>query len=464
MLKQLLCPFLIIISFISCNSSDQSDQSKKVTAAATDTLVVSQHPDWSYQSNIYEVNLRQYSREGTFTAFEESLPRLKDMGVEILWFMPITPIGLEGRKATQNDLGSYYAVKNYYAVSSEFGTMDDWKSLVKRAHDMGFKVIMDWVANHSAPDNFWMKTHPNFYKRDSAGKAIIPNGWDDTRKLNYENRELRDTMINAMKYWIAGSDIDGFRCDDASDVPDDFWKEAIGALRKMKTVFMLAEGDKPSLHAAGFDETYPWSVMNIAYGIHSHKTTLKQLDSVINHNDSLFPKNAFRLYFTTNHDENSWNGTEFSRFGDDYKAFALWAFTIGNSVPLIYSGQEIPNTRRLKFFVKDPIQWSKYEMAPFYKTLNQLRRSNPALSADASFIKLTTGKDEFVYAFAREKNGHKVLVLINFSKQLQQFTIANNIINGQAKNVFGGNIQKLSAGSIISMLPKTFLVYNYDEN
>jgi alpha-amylase len=463
MFRPLLCPLIgfAIINLISCQSSDQSKNEQAVT---TDSVVVAQHPRWSDQSNIYEVNLRQYSVEGTIKAFEGSLQRLKDMGVEILWFMPINPIGLEGRKATEKDLGSYYAVKDYYAVNSEFGTMDDWKILVKHAHAMGFKVILDWVANHSSPDNFWMTVHPAFYKRDSSGKAIIPNGWDDTRKLNYDNHELRDTMINAMKYWVRESDIDGFRCDDASDVPDDFWKDAISSLRKIKTVFMLAEGDKPSLHDAGFDETYPWSVMNIAYGIYSGKKTLQQLDSVIDHNDSVFPRNALRLYFTTNHDENSWNGTEFERFGGDYQAFAVWAFTIGNSLPLIYSGQEIPNRRRLKFFVKDPIRWDKFELASFYKTLNHLRRSSVALAGDASFTKLTTGKDESVYAFVREKNGHKVAVFLNFSKQPQQFSISNNIINGQAKNVFEGNIQSLAAGNAISILPGGFLIYNYDLN
>jgi alpha-amylase len=461
MLKRSLCLLTAIYSlaFISCNSNDRSTTNN---SPVVDIFPTNEHPSWSYQSNIYEVNLRQYSADGSFKTFARSLPRLKDMGVEILWFMPINPIGVEGRKATPKELGSYYAVKNYYAINSEFGTMDDWKALVKQAHSMGFKVLMDWVPNHSSPDNFWMTAHPDFYKRDSAGKAIIPNGWDDTRKLNYDNRVLRDTMINAMKYWITESDIDGFRCDDASDVPDDFWKEAIAGLRKMKTVFMLAEGDKPSLHDAGFDETYPWSVMNIAYGIYSGKTSLRQLDSVINHNDSAFPKNAFRLYFTTNHDENSWNGTEFERFGEDQKAFVVWAFTMHNSVPLIYSGQEVPNKKRLKFFVKDTIGWDKYELAPFYKTLNTLRRSTEALSADASFTKLVTGKDDAVYAFVREKNGHKIVVLLNFSKQQQQFSIADNKIRGYGKNVFGGNTEELNADRIFIMAPGAFLVYNYD--
>jgi alpha-amylase len=459
MLKRLFCPSLMVYFFAitSCDTTTSSGN-----PPALDSTTADLHPVWSYQSNIYEVNLRQYSGDGSFKSFAKSLPRLKEMGVEILWFIPINPIGLEGRKFKQTDLGSYYAVKDYYAVNSEFGTMDDWKALVKQAHDMGFKVLMDWVANHSSPDNFWMNAHPAFYKRDSTGKAVIPNGWDDTRKLNYDNRELRDTMINAMKYWITNSDIDGFRCDDASDVPDDFWKEAIAGLRKMKTVFMLAEGDKPSLHEAGFDESYPWSVMNFAYGIYSGKTTLAQLDSIVAHNDSIFPKNAFRLYFTTNHDENSWNGTEYERFGEDYKAFAVWAFTMHNSLPLIYSGQEVPNKKRLKFFVKDTIVWNQYALAPFYSTLNHLRRSTEALAADASFTKLKSGKDEAIYAFLRQKNGSKILVLLNFSKQDQQFSIASDLVSGAAKNVFDGGERAIDASKVFSLKPGGFLVYDYD--
>src|SRR5580700_6557532 len=200
MLKRLICFYALGYFFVltSCNSANPS----AISSPSPDSVSADQHPAWSYQSNIYEVNLRQYSGDGSFKSFAKSLPRLKEMGVEILWFIPINPIGLEGRKFKPTDLGSYYAVKDYYGINHEFGNMDDWKALVRQAHDMGFKVLMDWVANHSSPDNFWMTAHPAFYKRDSSGKAVIPNGWDDTRKLNYENRELRDTMISAMKYWI----------------------------------------------------------------------------------------------------------------------------------------------------------------------------------------------------------------------------------------------------------------------
>ena len=210
-------PAILFSIFITgCNNTDTKKDKEPVAETA------SGHPDWSVQSNIYEINLRQYTPEGTIMAFQKHLPRLKEMGVEVLWFMPITPIGVEGRKMTEKDLGSYYAVKDYKGFNPEFGTMDDWKAFVKSAHDMGFKVITDWVANHSAPDNHWMKVHPDFYAKDSLGKYIAPYDWTDVRKLNYANKELRDSMIDAMKFWVTETGIDGFRCDVADDVPMDF--------------------------------------------------------------------------------------------------------------------------------------------------------------------------------------------------------------------------------------------------
>lgn len=232
------------------------------------------HPAWSSQSNIYEVNLRQYSKSGSIKDFQKHLPRLKNMGIEILWFMPITPIGIEGRKMNESELGSYYSVQNYKEVNPEFGTMADWKALVKAAHSMGFKIITDWVANHSSPDNVWIKAHPDFYAKDKEGKMIAQFDWTDTRKLNYDNRELRDSMIDVMKLWVRETDIDGFRCDVAEEVPVDFWKECISSLKKIKNVFMLAEGEKPELHLAGFDETFAWSVMNAMTDVYKQKKSV----------------------------------------------------------------------------------------------------------------------------------------------------------------------------------------------
>lgn len=420
------------------------------------------HPAWSAQSNIYEVNLRQYSASGSIKDFEKHLPRLKNMGVEILWFMPITPIGIEGRKMTESELGSYYAVRNYKAVNEEFGTMADWKAFVNRAHSMGFKVITDWVPNHSSPDNHWIKDHPNFYVKDSAGNFVWPYDWTDTRKLNYNDRELRDSMIDAMKFWIKETGIDGFRCDVAGDVPDDFWKECIAALKKVKNVFMLAEGEKPELHLAGFDETYAWSMMGVMADVYNGKKKLSYFDSVLNRNIERFPRNSYRMYFTTNHDENSWNGTEFEKYGDAYKTFAVFSQTMYQSVPLIYSGQEMPNKKRLKFFVKDPIEWTgKYGLASFYKTLLKLRKSNPALAADASYRRLITANDVSIFAYLREKAGHKVAVILNLSNQPQRFTIKDKSIYGQPMNVFMGVKEKVTATHVFSIEPWGYIVYDY---
>jgi alpha-amylase len=421
------------------------------------------HPAWSEQSNIYEVNLRQYTPSGSFKDFEKSLPRLKNMGVQILWFMPITPIGIEGRKASESELGSYYAVRDYKAVNPEFGTMQDWKNLVKHAHALGFKVITDWVPNHSSPDNHWIKVHPDFYKKDSVGNFVYRDDWTDTRTLNYANNELRDSMIDAMKFWIKQSNIDGFRCDVAEGPPADFWKQCIDSLKKIKNVFMLAEGEKPELHSAGFDETYTWSVMEAFVRFYAGKNSLAQVDSVINHDIEIFPKNSYRMYYTTNHDWNSWEGTEFERFGDAAKALAVFSQTMYQSVPLIYDGQEIPNKKRIKFFVKDPIPWTgKYQMAPFYKTMLGLRKSNIALAADASYKKLVTGNDIAIFAYVREKAGHKVAVILNLSNQPQQFTIKDKSIYGQPLNVFLSQKEKVSSTHVFSIEPWGFIVYDYN--
>ncbi len=419
------------------------------------------HPKWSSRTNIYEVNVRQFSNEGTFAAFERSLLRLKEMGVEVLWFMPITPIGVKDRKENSTELGSYYSVRNYKEVNPEFGTIQDFKNLVNRAHAMGFKVITDWVANHTSADNPWIYRHPDFYQHDSTGKIVSPYDWTDTRQLNYQNRELRDSMIAVMEYWLKETNIDGFRCDVAHLVPDDFWKDCITQLRKIKDVFMLAEGENPNLHYAGFDETYTWSLMQPMADVYRQKHNLKYLDSVLNHNIRLYPKNAYRLFFTTNHDENSWNGTEFEKYGDAYKAFAVFTQTMYQSIPLIYNGQEEPNKKRLKFFVRDPIQWGKYEMAPFYSTLLHLRKRNKALDADAAYIKIATGNDDAIFSYLRQKGDRKVLVVLNLSSQPQHFTIDDKRVYGKVSDVFSGARVKLYNNYVFEMKPWDYLVFEY---
>jgi alpha-amylase len=453
--------FLLFTQFV-CFISACNEVKKESSAPGIAKEPFTGHPSWSTQSNIYEVNLRQYSASGSIKEFEKHLLRLKDMGVEILWFMPVTPIGIEGRKMTEKELGSYYAVMNYTGFNEEFGTMADWKDFVKNAQAMGFKVITDWVANHTAADNYWIKTHPEFYAKDSTGKIITPFDWTDVRKLDYRNREMRDSMIDAMKFWVNETGIDGFRCDVAEEVPVDFWKECIDSLRRIKHVFMLAEGEKASLHEAGFDATYTWSIMHSTADLYKGKISLPEFDSLLNAGITKFPATAYRVYFTSNHDENSWNGTEFEKYGNAYKTFAVLSQTIYQGIPLIYSGQEAMNKKRLNFFVKDTITWSNgYPAAGFYKTLLSLRKSNPALAAGASYKKLANSNEKAVFAYLREAAGRKVAVLLNLSGQPRKFTISDAGINGEPLNVFMGMKEKLSNNHTFSVGPWGFIVYDY---
>lgn len=451
MIYRKLIALSIVLFYINLSFSQQ------------DKKIIVIPPEWSLQSNIYEVNLRQYSTSGTFKDFEKHLPRLKKMGVHILWFMPITPIGIEGRKMSIADLGSYYAVRNYKAVNEEFGTMSEWKKLVKNAQAMGFKVITDWVANHSAPDNPWIKNHPDFYAKDKEGKLVIPFDWTDTRKLNYDSKELRDSMIEAMKFWVKETGLDGFRCDVAEEVPLDFWKECISELKKIKNVFMLAEGEKAELHHAGFNATYAWSVMGAMSDLYTRKKNLWQFDSAVNRSTLPYPEKAMRMYFTTNHDENSWNGTEFEKYGEAAKAFAVFTQTFAKSIPLMYSGQEVPNKKRLKFFVKDPIEWKGFELAHFYTTLLHLRKSNLALSADADYKKLVTANDAAIFAYTREKNKQRVTVILNFSNHPQSFIINDPVMYGVATNVFSKKKETLSRKHVFIMEPWSYIVYDYNK-
>jgi glycosidase len=411
------------------------------------------------QGNVYEVNVRQYTPEGTFKAFEKHLPRLKDMGIQTLWFMPINPISKVDRKGV---LGSYYAVSSYTAVNPEFGTLGDWKQLVERAHDLGFKVIIDWVPNHSGADHPWLKDHPDFYVKDSLGKAAIPFDWTDTRQLDYNNTAMQDSMIAAMKYWVTETRIDGFRCDVAWNVPGSFWSKCISELRTTKTdIFMLAEGDKEYLHPSGFDATYPWEMFHMMVRVAKGERPAFGLDSVLHHYDSIYPKNALELYFTSNHDENSWNKADYGTMpGAIHAPFAVFTLTMPHSVPLIYSGQEEPVLDSLSFFYKDTINFKNYGRAKFYETLLELRKSNPALGANASFRKVSVGNDSAVYAYVREGSGKKVLVILNLSTKPQRIKITDAGLHDNPYNVFMGN-KEIVSDKEWEIEPWGYVVYEY---
>ncbi|MDE5732184.1 MAG: alpha-amylase [Bacteroidales bacterium] len=332
-------------------------------------------------SVVYEMNVRQYTPEGTFEAAAEQLPRLKELGIDILWLMPIHPIGTKERKGT---LGSYYAISDYCDVNPEFGTMADFEKFLDKAHRFGFRVILDCVANHTSPDAKWINECPaDWYVRDSLGNTVVNYDWTDIAELNYDNRDVWTAMQAAMRFWMEKG-VDGFRCDMACEVPFEFWAETISMLRsEWPDMYMLAEGEDPSLHTvAGFDASYAWELHHLLNDIAQGRKNIPELLEYIEKDAAAVPSDALRLMFTSNHDENSWAGTEFERMGDAAGAMAVLTFTLPSGQPLIYTGQEMGWNKRFEFFEKDPIPaWEENSYTDFYKELVNLRHVHPALAA-----------------------------------------------------------------------------------
>lgn len=418
--------------------------------------------DWKHTTNIYEVNLRQYTTQGSFNAFLKELPRLKDMGVEVLWFMPITPIAKEKMKGT---MGSYYACSDYTSVNPEFGTLSDFKHLVDTAHTLGFKVIIDWVANHTGWDHVWTKTNPDYYLHDSAtGTFHAASGMDDIIELDYKNPKLRVAMIDAMKYWVTECDIDGFRCDLASWVELDFWQEARPKVDAVKPLFWLGEFDELENPDYGkvFDASYSWKWMHKTRDFYQQHLPLHELVDLL-HQYSAIGDSSMRAWFTSNHDENSWNGTEYEKYGDMAKVLAVFSCT-WNGIPLIYSGQELPlKDKRLKFFDKDPIPWTgKYELHDFYKTLLRLHAANPALRGgdpNAHTLLLANSAGDKIFAFLRKNGADEVAVVLNMSNEEVRFEITDSKFSGNFKNVFSGTLNDFSSSKSFDMQAWEYLVY-----
>ncbi len=416
---------------------------------------------WAHTTNIYEVNVRQYTPEGTLNAFAAQMPRLRDMGVKTLWFMPLTPIAQKNKKGS---LGSYYAASDYTAISPEFGTLEDFKSLVKQAHEMGFKVIIDWVANHTGWDHKWTTEHPEYYQRDTATNDFkIASGMDDIIELDFKNPALRTAMKDAMAFWIKECDIDGFRCDLAFWVELDFWKEARQELDAIKPLFWLGEFDeleKPE-YGEAFDASYTWSWMHKAKDFYQDQLPVDSLLTVLKKYDDL-GDSTMRAWFTTNHDENSWNGTEYEKYGDMAKALAVFSCT-WNGVPLLYAGQEIGNKKRIKFFDKDTIQGNDNAMTPFYASLLNLKSNNPALrSGDPSVqtFRIKTTEPNSIFAFLRKNGDREVLVILNLSSRKDlHFEITDDKVNGIFKNIFSAAANDFATGKNFEMQAWEFLVY-----
>lgn len=374
------------------------------TAPATDA-------GYPADATVYELNVRQMTPEGTFAAAGDRLASLKDLGVDIVWVMPPYPIGEQGRKGS---LGSYYAVRDYCDINPEFGTLADFDAFLDKAHSLGLKVILDWVANHTAPDHPWAtEQDPDWYVRDKDGNTIVEHDWTDIAKLNYDNLQMRQEMEKSMRFWIDRG-VDGFRCDVAYKVPEDFWKPVISRLRESspRELYFLAEGEESWLHAAGFDATYAWKLHHLLNSIARGKADADSLTAYIDWNAANYPSDALRLSFTSNHDENSWSGTEFERMGDAWQAMAVLCWTLPSSQPLIYTGQEIGYDHRFAFFEKDPIpEWKTNSYTEFYRYLNSIRHSHPALDAGAGEYRLLSTEGNTI-VFSRTLGDDSVKVSV----------------------------------------------------
>ncbi|MCD1118392.1 alpha-amylase family glycosyl hydrolase [Chryseobacterium turcicum] len=415
--------------------------------------------EWKHITNIYEVNIRQYTKEGTFRAFEKEMPRLKNMGVKTLWLMPITPIAQENKKGS---LGSPYAASDYTSINPEFGTMDDFKHLVNEAHRLGFNIIIDWVANHTGWGHTWTKTNPEFYLKEN-GTFKTASGMDDIIELDYQNQEMREAMIDAMKFWIEETDIDGFRCDLASWVTVGFWEQARPEVEKIKPLFWIGEFDELESPEYGkvFDASYSWKWMHKSAEFYKNNQPIHELVDLLR-KYSQIGDSTMRAWFTTNHDENSWNGTEYEKYGDITKPMAVFSAT-WNGIPLLYSGQELPNLKRLEFFEKDPIEWTNNcQMADFYTTLLNLKSSNPALrGGDSNVVTylLNTSANDKIFAYIRKNKWNEVLVVLNFSKENVDFTIEDENVSGVFKNVFDGTKRDFNTGKNFSFKVSDYAVF-----
>lgn len=428
-------------------------------------------PKFEHNAVIYEVNVRQFTQEGTFKAFEEHLPRLKELGVDILWLMPIHPISQEKMKG---EIGSPYSVDDYYAVSSEFGSEQDFRDLVKKAQGMGMKVILDWVANHTGWGNPWINEHPEWYTQDQDGNIVHPPGtdWTDVADLNFDNPEMRRAMIDAMKYWVTEYDIDGYRADVAHSVPVDFWNQASAELHEIKDVFMLAEdGGDLALLKTAFDTNYAWPLKDLFNRLGRNSADAGDFRRNLKSTASQYKDGKYQMVFITNHDENSWAGSEFERLGDNVRNLAVISFTVPG-MPLIYGGQEIAIERRLAFFERDPIiwpeksEWGQSEWEVFYSKLVDLKTNNPGLwtAGAGGLLRPLHFENTDVIAFSRSTGATKelpandVIVVANLAPEEQTQLLEVGKLAGDYTNWFTGEAVTLTEEHSITVSANDFVV------
>ncbi len=455
----------IVCLFFLLTSAHLGAQPAKATRGAAayqpKPYVQLTHPEWTKSAAIYQVNLRQFTPEGTFVAAEKELPRLKDLGIGIVWLMPIHKIGAAHRKGT---LGSPYAVQDYYSVNPEFGTLDDLKHFVATSHGLGLHLILDWVGNHTAWDNVLVKQHPEWYVRNWKGDLTPTPWWDweDIIDLDYTKPALREYMTKAMLYWVKTADIDGYRCDAAGFVPLDFWNEARRQTDAVKPTFWLAEWQSRDMEARAFDMLYGWSWYDAVRAVTmGKKTDLSEIFTYYSWNEKFYPRDGMAMIFVSNHDKNAWEGTEFEQFGPGLDP-AIILSVVGEGMPLIYNGQEAGYNHRLKFFEKDPIVWKPSAEGDLYKKLLALKTANSALwnaHWGARMIPVVNSAPNQVLSFVRQNSKDKVVAVLNLSGQPQTVTFTDRLQDGHYTEYLTGKPADLNASTKLELKPWASMIF-----
>jgi glycosidase len=457
-MEEILAGFLTVIIILGIGVAGWSFLTKKKQLR----LFVSEveHPVWTEKMVVYEVNIRQYTEKGTLMAFAEHLPRLKALGVDVLWFMPTFPIGVVNRKGK---LGSYYSVKDYMAVNPEFGTMKDLKYVIDKTHELGMYILLDWVPNHTSWDNRLAIDHPEWYVKDSTGNFITPVGtdWTDVIQLDWSQKGLHEYMIEAMKHWV-NMGVDGFRVDHPHSTPKEFWERVKAELSMIKPVLMLAEHEGPGYFMEkGFDMNYAWELHHLMNRVAQRKDSAIAIMKYFDRELAVYPQNVYRLMFLTNHDENSWAGTIDSLLGDAQQVFATLIFT-ARGVPFIYSGQERRLDKKLKFFVRDTIDWEECELTPFYADLIRLKKENKSLwngVSGGSMNNIKTNSKRKVFAYVREKDENRVVVFLNLTREIVSFKPDLKGLEGEFTEYFTGEKIALPLSVKHTLDPWRYKVY-----
>ncbi len=452
-MRQSLLALLCAMLLASCSPSTPDPYAPR-------PYVELRHPEWARDAVLYELNTRQFTPEGTFNAARAQLPRLRDLGVDIIWLMPIHEIGAQNRKGT---LGSPYSVRDYYSVNAEFGTLQDLRAFVDEAHRLGLHVILDWVANHTAWDNPLVSEHPDWYEHDWKGDFHPTPWWDwsDIIDLNYEQPGLRRYMTEAMLYWVRAADVDGFRADVAGYVPLAFWENARRELDRVKPVFMLAEWDQRDVHARAFDATYAWAWNNAVHDVAVGNANVGALFGYYSGNESAWPADAYRMVYTSNHDQNAWEATEFERFGPATGAAIVLSF-VGEGIPLIYNGQEAGNEERLEFFEREPIVWRTHPNRDLFRRLVALKHDTSALwngAAGARMIPVANSAPNQVLSFTRFNDDGGVFAVLNLSPQAQRITFRQNLHHGAYTDYFNGGAATFEAETALDLQPWSYRIF-----